>query len=243
MRRRINLEQLSDKILVVLHEHFFNDKKDFVHFSIIRKELPSHPTNAIRLELEDLLTKRLVIQKTEMRSVSNAATVFTGVSAPPTRYEFEVEEYKLSRDGIHRVDKLADAKFEEILQELKSPAQEPRSQPLPDNDQPADEWEPLPIDREHPDVKDAIAKSEAALEQIEQNNGYAATKPDERNGIVEAIKGTLAAIKNGYPSRQVIITGLLAPLKFIAKTFSGAFTGEAAKAAVAAIMRWLGGAS
>lgn len=101
------------------------------------------------------------------------------------------------------------------------------------------DWEPLPIERESKDAKDAIEKSEIALSEIEQSNGYAATSPDERNGVVETIKGTLSAIKNGFPSREAIASGLLAPLRFIAKKFGDASMGEAAKMAVLAIIKWL----
>lgn len=101
------------------------------------------------------------------------------------------------------------------------------------------DWEPLPIERESQDAKDAIEKSEIALSEIEQSNGYAATSPDERNGIVQVIRGTLSAIKSGFPSREAIISGLLAPLRFIAKKFAEASMGEAAKIAVLAIIKWL----
>jgi hypothetical protein len=51
----------------------------------------------------------------------------------------------------------------------------------------------LPIERDSPQARAAIEFSEAALKEIEQSNGYASTEPDERNGIVETIKGTLNA--------------------------------------------------
>jgi hypothetical protein len=100
-------------------------------------------------------------------------------------------------------------------------------------------WEPLPLERHTQEAIEAIETTEAALREIEQNNGYASTEPDERNGIVESIKGTLRAIKGGFPSKNVIVAGLLAPLKFIAKKFSEASMGEAAKIAVAALIKWL----
>jgi hypothetical protein len=102
-----------------------------------------------------------------------------------------------------------------------------------------DTWSPLQIDRESAEAKDAIQKSEGALKEIEQSNGYASSDMEERNGIVTSIKGALDSIKLGSPSRQFIVAGLLAPLKFIAKKFSEASMGEAAKIAVAALVKWL----
>lgn len=102
-----------------------------------------------------------------------------------------------------------------------------------------DRWEPLPISREDESYKAAIESAEKALEVIEQNNGYAATHPEERNGIVHTIRGTLDAIKNGTPSRTAIIEGLLKPFKFVAGKFSEGVMSEFAKVAVAAIIKWL----
>jgi hypothetical protein len=77
------------------------------------------------------------------------------------------------------------------------------------------------------------------LKEIEENNGYAVTEPNERNSIVETIRGTLAALKTGFSSQTAVIAGLQAPLRFIAKKFGEASMGETAKIAVAALVKWL----
>jgi hypothetical protein len=46
-------------------------------------------------------------------------------------------------------------------------------------------------------------------------------------------------LKAGFPSRQAIIAGLVAPFRYIAKKFGEATVGEAAKIAAAAIVKWL----
>jgi hypothetical protein len=236
VRRRINLHQLSEKVLIVLHHEFLNDGSEFTSLAKIRKALPSYPVNALRLELEELEQHRDVIQKTEMRTERSSAWAglsITGV-APPSRYEVEVEAYKLSKQGVGRVERLHDNVFDALSSEIQIGSEIPKEST-------ADKWEPLPIDRESPEVKDVIAASENALKEIEQSNGYADEHSQERNGVVENIKGTLSALKKGMPSRQAIISGLLAPLKFIAEKFSSATMGEAAKIAVAAITKWLFG--
>ena len=102
-----------------------------------------------------------------------------------------------------------------------------------------DGWEPLNVEFESPIVSEAITASEMALEVIEGNNGYAQSEPEERNSIVSAIKGTLEAVKAGRPGKKLIIEGILAPLKYIAKKFTDAAMGKAAQAAVLALAKWL----
>jgi hypothetical protein len=102
-----------------------------------------------------------------------------------------------------------------------------------------DLWEPLPIDRGNLDYGEMISATEAALQQIEGNNGYAATEPDQRNGIVLAIKGAIETIKSGSPSVNYIKTSLLAPLKFVSTKFSEGVIGQVAKMAAEAVVKWL----
>jgi hypothetical protein len=105
----------------------------------------------------------------------------------------------------------------------------------------APNWEPLPIDRSGEAYLHAVAKSEEALQAIEGDNGYAATEPEERNAVVSSIRGTLEAIKNGFPSKLLIVHGLLAPLKQVVTRFGSSVVGEFAKRAAEAIARWIFG--
>lgn len=103
----------------------------------------------------------------------------------------------------------------------------------------ADEWEPLTIERESDSFRSAMEAAEKALETIEQNNGYATTDPEERDGIVNTLRGTLDALKRGRPSRGAVVEGMLSPLKYISKKFSDSVMGEIAKVAVTALIKWL----
>ncbi len=102
-----------------------------------------------------------------------------------------------------------------------------------------DTWSPLPIERHDGNYISAVDAAEKAMKAIEQNNGYAASEPEERNGIVATIKGTLEAIKTGAPSRRAVVEGLLKPLKYIAKKFADSTMGELAKDAVGWLVKWL----
>jgi len=104
----------------------------------------------------------------------------------------------------------------------------------------SDIWEPLPVDRTDPKYPEAIEKAERALELLEQENGYAATNPEEKKGIVETIRGNLNALKEGFPSRTSVIEGLVKPLKFIANKFGENIVGAAATAAIKALCSYLG---
>jgi len=103
----------------------------------------------------------------------------------------------------------------------------------------AQDWEPLPIDRGNEDFGQMVLATEAAIQQIEANNGYAATEPDQRNGIVTALRGAIETIKSGAPSSAYIRAALIAPLTFISKKFAEGIVGQVAKTAADAVIKWL----
>ncbi len=102
-----------------------------------------------------------------------------------------------------------------------------------------DEWEPLPIDRGNEDYQQMVLATESAIQQIEANNGYASTEPEQRDGIVAALRGAVETIKLGYPSINFINASLVAPLNFIAKKFAEGIVGQVAKTAADAVIKWL----
>lgn len=104
-----------------------------------------------------------------------------------------------------------------------------------------DTWKPLAIDRSTSSYKEAVEAAEEALTIVEGNNGYAQTEPDERNAIVESIKGTIKSIKEGTPSLASIKSSLVAPLIFLSTKFSDAAIGVAAKHAMEKLFSWIAG--
>jgi hypothetical protein len=66
--------------------------------------------------------------------------------------------------------------------------------------EPVDEWAPITIDQANPAVADATKKLNAATEAIEQDNGYSATHPQERDAVVQDLKGGLEKLKSGVVS-------------------------------------------
>lgn len=102
-----------------------------------------------------------------------------------------------------------------------------------------DVWEPLPIDRSTPEYDRAVTETEQALETIENDNGYAANEPEERDHVVWSVRAGLDAVKNGFPTLEQIQSFLLSRLKMLAAKFESTAMGIAAKSAVDALKDWL----
>jgi hypothetical protein len=66
--------------------------------------------------------------------------------------------------------------------------------------EPVDEWAPITIDQANPAVAEATKQLNAATEAIEQDNGYSATHPQERDAVVQDLKGGLEKLKSGVVS-------------------------------------------
>ena len=63
-----------------------------------------------------------------------------------------------------------------------------------------DEWAPVQIDPSEPVVQEAVQQLHEATTAIEQDNGYAATYPQERDHVVQDLKGGLEKLKSGAVS-------------------------------------------
>ncbi|MCR4377785.1 MAG: hypothetical protein NUV50_06800 [Rhodospirillales bacterium] len=106
-------------------------------------------------------------------------------------------------------------------------------------DDEADSWSPLPLERSGRAYESAVETTETAFDVIKGNNGYAESEPEERSLIVWSIGETLKQIKEGLPTKDQVMAGLVKPLKYISEKFTGAAMGEAAKAAVKALFDWI----
>src|SRR6202165_1864682 len=63
-------------------------------------------------------------------------------------------------------------------------------------DPPPDEWAPITISQSDPAVAKAVKEIGAALEAIEQDNGYAVTHAQERDHVLHELKGGLEKLKS-----------------------------------------------
>lgn len=98
-------------------------------------------------------------------------------------------------------------------------------------------WAPIPVDRDSSKLAEAISASEAALEEIESNNGYAASEPGERDAVVGTLRSGIEGLKSRVVTREFVKSALLKPLGYLSKKFTDSAIGIAAKAAIEALIK------
>ena len=99
-----------------------------------------------------------------------------------------------------------------------------------------DPWTPLEIDRSDPRYLKAVTDTEAAIEAIRADNGFSATYPEQRAGILSLLEDGLVWLRDRAPSRAQIYSLLVSPLQWLSTTFSKAILGEAAKKAAQSLV-------
>lgn len=100
--------------------------------------------------------------------------------------------------------------------------------------EPVDEWAPITIDQTNPAVSEATKQLNAATEAIEQDNGYSATHPQERDAVVTDLKGGLEKMKSGVVSVNWVRRTVLA-LKIGGFRFANTMKGQIIDGALAAL--------
>ncbi|MBL4863832.1 MAG: hypothetical protein JKY63_02910 [Rhodobiaceae bacterium] len=108
------------------------------------------------------------------------------------------------------------------------------------------DWEPLPVERDDPQLKKAVAALDTAITEIESDNGYSATEPDERNAVVSSLKTASEALKTQSQIYYFQFRSLIwEPLEKAGKRFGNAATGlsiQAAKEALKEVFKdWIKG--
>jgi len=236
-RPKIDYERLQNLALIYLYYEYVEDGPLFVGPDQVARQLHTGK-NIITVCLRELERTGLVLEgKKKVRAHG-------GVWAVAGRVE-ETEEpsnsFTLTTRGRQTIESMPEAQYDALLNEALSPEGRVASLSEAKEEKKTDEgWEPLALERDSSDFREMIESSEKALKEIEQNNGYAQSTPEERNGIVLSIRGALSAITDGSPSENTIYYSLLAPLKFIAKKFADASMGKLASIAVVAISRYFG---
>jgi hypothetical protein len=103
----------------------------------------------------------------------------------------------------------------------------------------SDEWTPLEIDRTDVAYLEAVDSVEEAIEAIRQDNGFAVTRPRERDGIMKTLQEGLVWLKEKAPSKSILQTMLISPLRWVYSVFGNALVGEAAKKAAQKVVDFL----
>jgi hypothetical protein len=213
-------------VLLALADEFQQSDEEFVSLGRLRERIPEFGLNPIREALRGLKSRQQMTVRTEMRPDGH-------FGLGPQRREVELEEYRITRDGISSIRQLDSRHVARLWAQLSV---DDRS--LPSNGDKG-RWEPLPIDRSTPQFREMEHATEIAIERIEADNGYAANESDERAAVLGSLRGAMEAIKQGWPSRTVVQASLLATLRFVAEKFAGTGIGEVAKKAFDLAWKWL----
>ncbi|KQY99578.1 hypothetical protein ASD45_01275 [Pseudolabrys sp. Root1462] len=222
------MERLSDQILLLLHGHFFDDGYEYVPFAEIRLGIPSEPANAVKLELEGLISANKVIQETETR----ARASILGAIGPETNYTAKVDGYKISKYGISFVEKFEDEYYNQLLDGLHTQ--------IPDAREDNADWEPLPLDRTDPNLNSVIKTLEKVIDDVHGDNGYSAEHPEERRYVQDKLTVAIKTLKEEASiSLAYAQAFIVEPLSRLIKRFGSAALGVAATAAREAFTTWL----
>ena len=224
MPPKLDFEFPKAKILARLHKILVDNEK----------VNPTIEWLADRLSIQEVKAK-LALAQLEDDVLSRVVTKETWDEHPATGLleKFEEKHVEITMNGIAQVEEWSDEYYSKVISnefEVNSAEQV----------EPKDVWEPLPLERGGPKYEHALETVEAALSEISGNNGYAKDSPEERGRIVWSISEGLKHLKDGFPGRDQIFSMLIKPLKFISEKFAVAAMGEAAKAAVKALLNWLG---
>jgi hypothetical protein len=102
------------------------------------------------------------------------------------------------------------------------------------------QWEPIPLNRSDPALAKAAQDLQNAITSIEQDNGYAANAPGEREYVLSSLKDFQKAIVERSEIYWLQVkTFALEPLARVVKRFGSAAVGIAASAARESIVDWL----
>jgi hypothetical protein len=105
---------------------------------------------------------------------------------------------------------------------------------------PEQEWEPLPIDRDDPDLKTAMEKIDETYEQVRADNGYAAHLPEERAYVMDSLGLVARKLKEASAiSVPYIRRYAIEPLSMLIRRFGPSAIGLIATAAKEALKEWL----
>jgi hypothetical protein len=115
--------------------------------------------------------------------------------------------------------------------------------------EPVDEWAPITIDQTNSTVAEATKQLNAATEAVEQDNGYSVAHPQERDAVVQDLKGGLEKLKSGVISlgwlRRTAVALKTASIRFAntvkGQTIDGAMLAlkEVVKSHVGHALEWL----
>lgn len=104
----------------------------------------------------------------------------------------------------------------------------------------SDDWEPLAVDYDSVDAAPAMEAIEVAVEAIEQDNGYSATYPAERDSIVHSLRSALMHMRvRGEYTMYYFRHSVVLPLRKAAIRLRDSATGKIVEAAIKGVQKWI----
>ncbi|WP_316205716.1 hypothetical protein [Bradyrhizobium sp. SZCCHNS1012] len=216
---------------MILHHRFFDDTTTYLTFAQIRSALAAQPANAIRMELTQLVSQRDVEQRTETREKSTFAGIAIQGGAT---YEVALDGYRISKSGLIKVDRFEDEFYAKLqrdlaLDELTLPAGSE-----------GDLWEPIPLDGSDEAQRRAVEKLDDVIEKLRGDNGYAATRPEEKTFILDKLSMAARRLKEDKQITWMYLNEFaLKPLGALIQQFGKAAIGVAALVAKDSLLNWL----
>jgi hypothetical protein len=109
-----------------------------------------------------------------------------------------------------------------------------------DFENPAGEWEPLPLDRGNENLKKTIAQLDKLAEAVRGDNGYSATVPEERNFVLGMLESASHSLKHAATtSAPYLRTYIAEPVGILMRRFKGAATAVLAASVREALVDYL----
>jgi hypothetical protein len=109
-----------------------------------------------------------------------------------------------------------------------------------DFDEPDKEWEPLPLERDDPQLQKAILTIDEALEKVRSDNGYAANLPEERQYVIDSLSAVSKRLKETTTVSLAYLRQVAFPaLSKLLIRFKDTAIGLAASVAKEALKDWL----
>ncbi|MBI1261157.1 MAG: hypothetical protein GC184_05480 [Rhizobiales bacterium] len=220
-KRRIKFDwqTVQDSILYVLHDQFTARNYRFMGLGDIEAK-QKFPHNAIALAINNLKGKGLI----ESNGHSIAAPLLYQVN-----HRFlNLTEYALTSSGVDYDNEWTDQYYDHVGKSLGYAildGDSDDSEKKIDDDK-ADVWQPLPVDRADPETAETIERIEEALIAIRQDNGYSENFPEERDYVVQNLGLAVDWLRS---ERAIIIlktrTWILEPLSQAARRFGPSAVG------------------
>ena len=228
-RPRVNVPITHDRILMLLHYVFAEGNGRYFYSYHFENLIAEASPNVIEIAKARLLADEYISKSFDDQFRELCAITERGIDHVEG---FDDDYYDHLANGVS---------FDQVslnVQKKSAAKAELKNEETPEN--PTDQWEPLPVDRQAKEYVIALDATEKAIAVIEADNGFAATEPDKRDGILATLKHGVEVIRSNMVTRLLVSNMVIKPLAYIVEKFGENAVAEFAKTAVQKILAWIG---